>query len=50
MRGCTACGELLENFDPQENMDKCNRMTARAAGMMREILDREADAVPLSCS
>lgn len=49
MHGCTVCGELLENFGPQENMEKCKRMTARAAGMMREILDREADAAPLSC-
>lgn len=50
MHDCTACGELLAKFGPQENMEKCKRLTARAAGMMREIMDRDAaDIAPLSC-
>jgi len=52
MHGCTACGELLEALGPQENMESCRRMTARTAGMMREIMDRgglEIEARPCGC-
>ena len=43
---CTRCGELLERFGPQENMEQCKRMTARTAGMMRDLLDRRVQELP----
>jgi C_GCAxxG_C_C family probable redox protein len=49
--GCTRCGELLAGLGPQENMEGCSRMTARAAGMMRELLDSDGlESSPRSCA
>jgi C_GCAxxG_C_C family probable redox protein len=50
LHGCTSCGELLADLGPQENMEGCRRMTANAAGMMRELLDRGGlELTPRDC-
>jgi C_GCAxxG_C_C family probable redox protein len=50
LHGCTSCGEILTDLGPQENMEGCRRMTAKAAGMMRELLDRNGlELTPRSC-
>lgn len=50
LHGCTSCGEILDSLGPQENMEGCRRMTARAAGMMRELLDQGGlGLAPRSC-
>lgn len=36
--GSTNCGVLLEGIGKQENMIKCKRLTAGAAGLLSEIL------------
>lgn len=36
--GTTNCDELLQKFGEQEKMDKCKAMTAKASGMIADLL------------
>jgi C_GCAxxG_C_C family probable redox protein len=36
--GTTNCGQLLSNFGEQENAAKCKAMTAKAAGIIADML------------
>lgn len=38
--GSTNCAALLERLGPQENRQKCKRLTTEAAGMLVDILAR----------
>ncbi|MBA4356214.1 MAG: oxidoreductase [Desulfovibrio sp.] len=42
--GCTTCGKVLENLGPQEDMDKCIRLSANTAGMFHDALNNPASA------
>jgi C_GCAxxG_C_C family probable redox protein len=36
--GSTNCQVILTEFGPQDNMDKCKRLTAEAAGLLADLL------------
>ena len=40
LTGRTRCRDVLEALGPQENMEKCKRFTASAAGILHELLAR----------
>jgi C_GCAxxG_C_C family probable redox protein len=39
--GSTTCGQILEGFGTQENMAKCKKLTATAAGILYDIMHEE---------
>lgn len=44
LTGHTRCRDILEALGPQENMEKCKRLTANAAGILHELLRQAAPA------
>jgi C_GCAxxG_C_C family probable redox protein len=51
--GHTCCKDVLEALGPQENLEKCKRFTASAAGILHEMLGQEApgqDGLSCGCS
>ncbi|MFP5239759.1 MAG: C-GCAxxG-C-C family protein [Acidobacteriota bacterium] len=44
--GHTSCREVLEALGPQENMEKCKRLTASSAGILHELLEKPAPCGP----
>ncbi|WP_243313461.1 C-GCAxxG-C-C family protein [Fundidesulfovibrio agrisoli] len=44
--GHTKCREVLEALGPQENMEKCKRLTASSAGILHELLEKPAACAP----
>lgn len=50
LTGHTRCQDVLDALGPQENLEKCKRFTASAAGIMHELLAPEATvAAPGKC-
>lgn len=39
--GATRCGQLMDDFGEQENLGRCKQMTARATGMLKDLIERE---------
>ena len=37
--GTTRCRDLLEAFGPQENMDRCQRLSGETAGMLAALIE-----------
>lgn len=44
--GHTRCRDVLEALGPQENMEKCKRLTASSAGILHELLEKPATCAP----
>ncbi|GFK95322.1 hypothetical protein NNJEOMEG_03181 [Fundidesulfovibrio magnetotacticus] len=50
LTGRTSCKEVLAALGPQENMEKCKRYTASAAGILYELLeDARPAGAPRTC-
>ncbi len=48
--GRIRCKEVLEALGPQENMEQCKRLTARAAGLLWDLLgSQEGGGQALTC-
>ncbi|WP_243439821.1 C-GCAxxG-C-C family protein [Fundidesulfovibrio soli] len=44
--GHTRCRDVLEALGPQENMEKCKRLTASSAGILHELLEKPGPCIP----
>jgi C_GCAxxG_C_C family probable redox protein len=45
--GTTNCGALLEAFGPQENMNRCKRLSGEVASVLVEILEEHYKVKPI---
>jgi len=44
--GHTRCRDVLDALGPQENMEKCKRLTASMAGILHELLEMSESVAP----